>query len=135
MSVGRADPEILQDMLDKAGQKLASARTNLAAGQYDDAVSRAYYAVFHAVSAVLAQRGLAYSSHGQTLGAFNKEIVKAGALPPEAFAKLQRLFADRHTGDYDASKALDEETGRRDLADAEWLVEACRALIEAGEAE
>ena len=57
-------------------------------------------------------------------------MVKVGLLPPEAFAKVQRLFKDRHTGDYDVSRSLDEETGRRAVADAEWLVEECRRLID-----
>ena len=109
------------DMLSKADQKLASARTSFHAGHHDDAASRAYYGAFHALSAVLAARGLAYSSHGQTLGAFNREVVKEGLLPPEAFAKVQRLFQDRHTGDYDVSRSLDEETWRRAVADAAWL--------------
>ena len=119
-------------MLTKAGQKMVSARMSLDAGHHDDAASRAYYAAFHALSAVLAARGLSYSSHGQTLGAFNREIVKTGALPPEAFTKIQRLFQDRHTGDYDASRSLDEETGRRAVEDAAWLVDECRRLVENG---
>jgi uncharacterized protein (UPF0332 family) len=124
------DSEMLRDMLAKAEQKLVSARTSLEAGHHDDAASRAYYGAFHALSAVLAQRGLSFSSHGQTLGAFNREIVKTGALPPEAFTKIQRLFQDRHTGDYDASRSLDEETARRAVADAAWLVDECRRLVE-----
>ncbi len=130
MSASRVDREILMDMLAKADQKMASARTSLDAGHHDDAASRAYYGAFHALSAVLAARGLVYSSHGQTLGAFNREVVKEGLLPPAAFAKVQRLFQDRHTGDYDVSRSLDEETGRRAVADAAWLVDECRGLIE-----
>jgi uncharacterized protein (UPF0332 family) len=126
----RADRETLRDMLAKADQKMVSARMSLGAGHHDDAASRAYYAAFHALSAVLAGRGLFYSSHGQTLGAFNREIVKTGMLPPEAFTKVQRLFQDRHTGDYDVSRSLDEDTGRRAVEDAAWLVAECRRLID-----
>jgi uncharacterized protein (UPF0332 family) len=121
---------MLREMFAKAERKMVSARLSLEAGQYDDAASRAYYAVFHAVSAVLAERGLAYSSHGQTLGAFNREIVKTGSLPSDTFAKIQRLFQDRHTGDYDVSRFLDEDTGRRAVEDATWLVAECRRLVE-----
>ena len=129
MSPARADQEILMDMLAKADQKIVSARTSFDAGHHDDAASRAYYGAFHALSAVLAARGLFYSSHGQTLGAFNREVVKAGLLPPEAFTMIQRLFKDRHTGDYDVSRSLDEETGRRAVADAEWIVQEIRLLL------
>ena len=45
-------PAILKAMLDKARQKLAAAQRAFDAGDWDDASSRAYYAAFHAVSAV-----------------------------------------------------------------------------------
>lgn len=130
MSPPRIDREVLMDMMAKADQKLVSARTSLDAGHYDDAASRAYYGAFHALSAVLAQKGLSFSSHGQTLGAFNREVVKPGLLPPETFTKIQRLFQDRQTGDYDVSKSLDLDTGRRAVEDATWLVDECRRLID-----
>ena len=126
------DHDVLIDMLAKAEQKMRSAQTNFDAGHYDDAASRAYYGAFHALSAVLASRGLSYSSHGQALGAFNREVVKAGFLPKEAFMKVQRLFRDRQTGDYDVSRTLSEETGRRAVADANWIIAECRRLIDEG---
>jgi uncharacterized protein (UPF0332 family) len=61
----RADQGMLNAMLAKAEQKLASARASLEAGYHDDAASRAYYAAFHAISAALAVKGLSYSSYGQ----------------------------------------------------------------------
>ena len=60
---------------------LAVARA-LAAGtteaEHRSAVSRAYYAAFHAVSAALLSRGETYSRHGQVLGAFNRAFVHTG---------------------------------------------------------
>jgi hypothetical protein len=92
--------EVLQAMVRKACQKLASARKDFDSGLFDDSVSRAYYATFHAVSAVLAAHGLSFSSHAQTLDAFNRELVKTGVFPPDSFRKLQRLLEDRHVADY-----------------------------------
>ena len=66
----------------------------------------------------------------QVIGAFNREFVKTGLLEAEAFRKLQRLFADRHVGDYDASSSIDEERATRAVDDARWLLERCAALLE-----
>jgi uncharacterized protein (UPF0332 family) len=44
--------------LTKAGQKLEAARADLDARRFDDAASRAYYAMFHAARALLASRSL-----------------------------------------------------------------------------
>ena len=73
MNEYKSTPDVLRAMLRKAREKLASARKNLDSGFYGDVASRAYYAAFHAISAVLADRGLTFSSHAQTLGAFNRE--------------------------------------------------------------
>jgi len=113
-----------------ATRKLEGAQSARDGGFYEDAVSRAYYAAFHAVTAALAAKGLSYSSHGQTIGAFNREFVHSEKLPKEAFFKLQHLFEDRHIGDYSATRKIDRATAERDIADAEWILEQCRALIE-----
>lgn len=113
-----------------AQRKLEGAQSARDCGFYEDAVSRSYYAAFHAVTAALASKGLSYSSHGQTIGAFNKEFVHTGRLPKEAYFKLQRLFEDRHIGDYSATRTMDGAIADRDIGDAKWLLEHCRALLE-----
>jgi uncharacterized protein (UPF0332 family) len=108
----------IRQMLLKARRKLAAAKRSLDAQDSDDASSRAYYAAFHAVSAVLWRRGLTYSSHAQTLGAFNRECVASGEFPKEFTRILARLFDDRQLGDYDAAHSIERETAERDVADA-----------------
>lgn len=53
MSKHQATPQVLHAMLKKARQKLAAARKDMEFGFFGEASSRAYYAAFHAVSAVL----------------------------------------------------------------------------------
>ncbi len=129
MSDKRADPSVLEAMLNKAQNKLKAAGSAFENEFFDDAASCSYYAAYHAVCALLASRGLAFSSHGQTLGAFNREFVKTGRLPAHAFRKIQKLFEDRNIGDYDPSAMVDSETAKRDVADAEWIVEEIRLLL------
>ena len=130
MSQQKASHEALRAMLKKANEKLAVATKDLEAGFFGDAASRAYYAAFHAVTAVLAERNLAFSSHAKTLGAFNREFVKTKIFPPDTFRKLQRLFEDRHTGDYDWSRSIDQKTAVDDIAQAEWILNACTRHLE-----
>lgn len=125
-----ATPEVLRAILKKAQDKLATARKDMEYEFYADVASRAYYGAFHAVTAVLAERGLSYTSHGQTIGAFNREFVKTGIFPPDTFRKLQRLFEDRQVGDYDWSVSIDNETAAKDIDEAEWLVDACIEYLE-----
>ena len=116
-------------MLARADEKLRAARVDLDAGLPGDASSRAYYAAYHAITAVLAHAGKSFSSHAQALGAFNREFVKPGAFPPDTFRKIQRLFEDRQTADYDWNVSLDRETALEDVTAADWLVGACREYL------
>jgi len=130
MNQHQATPQALRAMLKKAQQKLAAARKDMEFSFFGEASSRAYYAAFHAVSAVLANHGLAFSSHAQTLAAFNREFVKTAVFPADTFRKLQRLFEDRQTADYDWTRDVDKQTAQKDLDDAQWLVDASLEYLE-----
>ena len=107
MTVERLSRDTLHAMMAKANEKLAAANRELSGGFYGEAASRAYYAVFHALSAVLATQGLSFSSHSQTLGGFNKHFVKTEIFPIGTTRKLQRLFEDRQIADYDWTHTVD----------------------------
>ncbi|HUT52298.1 MAG TPA: HEPN domain-containing protein [bacterium] len=122
--------ENLKAMLSKAEHKLASAQREFEMGFVSDSASRAYYAAYHAISAVLAHHGLTFSSHAQLLGAFNRGFVKTGIFPPDTFKKLQRMFLDRNIADYQISKTVSRQVAEKDIANAKLLVEACREYLE-----
>src|SRR3990170_682242 len=123
------DIDVMKMMLMKARKKVATAKTNLDNDQYDDAVSRTYYAVFHAISAVLLSKGLHFSSHGQTIGAFNREFVKTRKFPASFSKALKKLFKERQIGDYDFQTFIDEDTAQEDLEEAEKIVNACEKYL------
>lgn len=111
-------------VLAKASEKLRVAEMLLANGAWDDAVSRAYYAAFHAISALHLSNGQAFSSHAQSIGRFNKDFVKTEIFPKEFTAILPRLFEDRQSGDYDLSGLVTAEDASRDIDDAKRLLKA-----------
>ncbi|MBM4047336.1 MAG: HEPN domain-containing protein [Planctomycetes bacterium] len=126
-----AMPSHIQSVLDLADEKLKSARILLEAGQWRDAASRAYYCAFHAVTAVLLSKGLSFSSHGQTLGAFNREFVKTGLFPREYGARLGKMERDRQAGDYRATSPIADTVAKEDVAMAADVLAACRRYLEA----
>lgn len=121
---------VLREMLAKASRKLAAAQRDLDAKDWEDAVSRAYYAAFHAIPAVLHERGLSFSSHAQTLAAFNKECVRSGEFPADFTRKLDRLMKDRQYGDYSITIQPTEEAARHAVKDAEEILIARRRFLE-----
>ena len=117
-------------VLDMAEDKLKSARILLDAGQWRDAASRAYYCAFHAATAVLLNRGLSFSSHAQTIGAFNREFVKTGIFPKEFGRRLMKMQTDREAGDYRATSSIGEAIAHQDVAAATEFLTSCRDLLE-----
>jgi uncharacterized protein len=122
--------EEMRLILEKAESKLKSARIVFEARQYDDAVSRAYYGVFHALTAALLTKRLVFSSHSQVIGAFNREFVKTGMVPPEFSKDIQILFDDRQSGDYDVVTPIDRDLAQHDILRAEKIVTAIYRYIE-----
>jgi uncharacterized protein (UPF0332 family) len=122
--------DALSAMIAKSRAKIRAAERSLEDGDWDDACSRAYYAVFHAVSAVLRERDLVLSSHAQTIAAFNREFVHKGTFPKGFSRTLRQLFDDRQSGDYDVPSILDEATARKYVESAEEVVSACAAYLE-----
>lgn len=116
-------------LLAQAEEKLRAAQLLLHGRAWGDASSRAYYAAFHAVSAVLLSKGETYSSHTQVLGRFNKAFVHQGLFPREFTILLTRLYENRQAGDYEAMLSVTEEDARLDVADAQRIVEAVRQFL------
>ena len=63
----------IQKLLDKARRRLDAAVRDLDAGDAEGAVSRAYYAAFHAASAALASEGLSAKTHAGAHNLFFKQ--------------------------------------------------------------
>ena len=120
----------LLEILDKAGAKLAAAELLLREGASDDAASRAYYAAFHAITALHLLRGNTFASHGQVIGRFNKDFVKTGVFPPRFTKILARLFEDRQSADYDIRGAVTQEEARQDVNDSREIVRAIEHYLQ-----
>jgi uncharacterized protein (UPF0332 family) len=62
---------------DRALEPLAAATLLLPHGGFDSAASRAYYAAFHAASALFALEGRTFTKHSALEAAVHRDLVKA----------------------------------------------------------
>jgi uncharacterized protein (UPF0332 family) len=115
--------------MERAQGAFEAARTLCEAGFFDDAASRAYYAAFHAASAVLMNRGLSFKKHGAIISTVHKQLVHTGALSVEMGKWLTWLFELRSVGDYGEIIHVDENQARLALIRAGHLIEAFRRLL------
>ena len=120
--------------LDRAYQDLQAARSNLQQGFYRVAITRAYYAMFYAASALLASEGISRSKHSGVHAAFGERFVKGGLIEAEYAKILGYAFDSRLDSDYDVEFVADQALAEDVLNDAERFVDrAEQYLREAGE--
>ena len=93
--------DLIKYRLDIAWEDLETAVRNFEAGDYRAANNRAYYAVFHAITACLGFEGKAFKSHAQTIGTFNKDFVHMGLFPKDFIKKINSLRDVRNQSDYE----------------------------------
>jgi uncharacterized protein (UPF0332 family) len=91
---------LVQCRMEQAQEALEAAKLLLQADMCRQAAGRAYYAMFYAVTALLALRQLGTSKHSGALALFDREFVKKGTFAPEHSRSLHELFDLRQRADY-----------------------------------
>jgi len=65
------------------------------------AVSRSYYGLYYAVTAILLTKGIVRHRHSGAIAAFGEYFIKTGELPKSMHRTLTDAFAQRRLGDYE----------------------------------
>ncbi|MEZ4731781.1 MAG: HEPN domain-containing protein [Caldilineaceae bacterium] len=87
--------------MERAQRDLQATQSNLEQGFHEVAISRAYYAMFYAASALLASKGIARSKHSGVVSAFGEHFVKTGIFESTYAKMLGQAFDSRLDSDYD----------------------------------
>ncbi len=125
----KAQQELIRGYLAKAREKVRVARDLSAKGEWDDAISRAYYAAYHAAQAALLTEGQRADTHKGVVTLFGLLLVKTGKLDKKWGKFLSNLKDDREAGDYDALSYLDEDTARRAVREADEFVSTIERYV------
>lgn len=122
----KAQQELIRSYLAKAHDKVTVARELLAKAHWDDVVSRAYYAAFHAAQAALLAEGHRADTHKGLVTLFGLLLVKTGKFDKKWGKFLANLKDDREASDYEALSYMDEATATRAVREAEEFVAAVK---------
>ncbi len=104
---------LIEGYIQKAERKLAVAEKLFKSGDYEDAVSRAYYAVYHAAQALLLTEGQEAETHKGVVTLFGLLFVKTGKFSKQTGKYLANLKDDRESGDYEVFSFVDGETAEQ----------------------
>ena len=109
--------------LKKAQSSLESAQMLFNNGMYDGAVSSSYYAVFHAVSALLASKDIELNKHKTVINKYNEEFIRTGLISSISFRSLTALFRLRLDCEYDPIIFIGEDGAEEALKLAQAAVQ------------
>jgi len=129
----KINKEIITGYLDVSRDKLDSAKILFKHDKYDDAISRAYYAVFHCTQALLLSLGIKAESHSGVRQLFGFHFIKEGRFDKKFGRYLKNLKDERENGDYSIFTLIEKEDALKAINEAkEFIIETERYLKEKG---
>jgi len=90
----------MKEELLHADESLDAARILIDAGLFRESIPKLYYAMFHAMRALLFTKGLEPKSHGGVSHYFNVHFVKPGSFTHEQNRFFKKIMKYRHEADY-----------------------------------
>ena len=111
--------KLIQTYLTLSGEKLEVAHELFRLSRFDDAISRAYYAMFHAAKAALLAINIETRSHAGVLNQFSKHFVKTGYASSKYSRMLAWAMQARETSDYSPTAKASALDAEQTIANAE----------------
>lgn len=125
----REDVGYQRQCMVRAHECLRAAQALLEQGFVADAVSRAYYATFHAATAVLAAAGVFPRTHHGLRSEFLQRLVQTGVVEAEYGTILVAEQEDREESDYDVTARPRDEVAQKRVAQARRFLERMGRLL------
>lgn len=123
--------ELAAYRLQVAQEDLDVANDNFSNGYYRAANNRAYYSIYHSITAVLALEGKAFKRHKDTIAYFNKEYIRTEIFSRDLGHQISVAEEIRHSSDYDEFFIASKEESKQQILCAETLIAEVREYIEA----
>jgi len=116
--------------LEKAFERLRVAEKLFRDGDYEDAVSRAYYAMYHAARAALSTVNVFPRTHEGVVSEFGRKFVLAGIFPKEMGKNLANAKAARETYEYTVTATVGKSEAKAILSNAQKFVNTIKKHLE-----
>lgn len=121
---------IITYWLQKAGEDLASAEENFHASRLSNAVRDAYYACFHAFSAVLFANGRIFKKHREVRSILHRDFVREKKIEEIWGKHYDWLFDNRQKADYRPLVEFDPDQIKEIILESRKFVSAMEKIIE-----
>lgn len=115
--------------LQKADENITAAKSLISSGSCRIAATRTYYAIFHAMRAVLALDGIDRKHHSAVIAEFRRLYIKTGLIPKEQSGTISKLLDLRSDSDYDDFFIITEDEAIEALDKAEVFVSEIKNFL------
>ena len=115
--------------IDRAKENPETAHLLFEAGKYRIANNRAYYAIFHALIAVLVFDDFDSSKHSGVIAEFRRRYIKEGIFPTEISKMIGQAFTIRNASDYDDMFLASKSDTEEQISNADYVYELISQYI------
>ena len=115
--------------LEKAEECLADAKLLLESESYKSAANRSYYAIFHAMRAVLAYDGYDSKKHSGIIAEFRRLYIKTGIFESGLSDIIRSLFDLRTDSDYNDFFVASKADVAEQVGNAEYFVQQVKEYL------
>lgn len=122
--------ENIAEELAQSAEAMRAAEALVELSLHRDAMSRLYYAVYHAALALLLTEDLEPSTHRGLGVLVGLHFVKTGKVAPQLGVTLRRIQGYREAADYTRGFVIPEDECRKELAEAAAFIDAVRAIVQ-----
>ena len=122
--------EYTSQLLDKATEAIEAAELLVTNDYLDFAAGRAYYAMFYIAEALLNEKELSFSKHGNVHAAFGEHFAKTKILDPKFHRWLIDAFDKRLVGDYGVEANIEMDIAVSMINQAREFLEAARNYLD-----
>ena len=130
MSLSNEERKILVSLeLKKARETYEEIGVLIDAKRLNGAANRMYYAVFHAVCALLINDGHQVNTHKGSHALFNQKYIRTGVMPKEYGQLYNQLQTMREESDYNCAYDVEMEELEQRLEPAKKLIDAIEEYV------
>ena len=130
MSLSEEERRIIVKLeLERAKRTCAEVETLKDAGMWNGVCNRLYYAVFHAISALLIHDGHQVNTHHGSHAVFGLHYIKTGVLPEDFGRLYNQLQTMREESDYNCAFEADQEELENRIEPARKMIETIEKMV------
>lgn len=115
--------------MEKAEDDLETSEIMFKNNKYSQSINRSYYAMFHAVRALLALSKFDSHKHSGLISYFNRHFVKSGKIEVEYSKMLTTAFKVRTDSDYKDFYIISRQDAELQLENAKKFVQRIKELL------